>query len=164
MLYIANRLHLLNFHQLMDVYEEGNLENAAMFFPEEPENQWPLLAEQAFYQYLKECFFAVENAVYAVWIENNKYVSAARLEPYRDGLLLEALETAPNQRGKGYATALLMAIRDEFSHQKIYSHVGKKNVASLKTHEKCGFHRILEYGVYADGSVTDSSCTFCSQI
>ena len=163
MLYIVNRLRDLNFRQLMDVYEEGNLENAALFFPDEPENQWPLLAEQAFYQYLQECFFAADDAIYAIWIENDRYVSAARLEPYQDGLLLEALETIPNQRGKGYATALLLAILNEFSHKKIYSHVGKKNFASLRTHEKCGFYRILEYAVYADGSVTNSSCTFCSQ-
>jgi len=29
----------------------------------------------------------------------------------------------------------------------------------LRTHEKCGFQRILDYAVYADGSVNDRCYT-----
>ena len=57
MLYIAKRLKDLDFRQLMDIYEEGNLENAAELWPEEPQGQQLLLAEQSFHQYLRECFF-----------------------------------------------------------------------------------------------------------
>ena len=163
MLYIAHRLGELNFRQLMDVYEEGNLENAAEFYPRAPQNQWLLLAEQAFHQYLKECFFPTEGARYCLWIVEGRYVSALRLEPYKDGLLLEALETHPKERRKGYAAALMKAVLAKYPDRKIYSHVGKKNIASIKTHESCGFHRILEHAVYADGSVLQSCCTFCSQ-
>ena len=163
MLYIANKLSDLNFRQLMDVYEEGNLENAAQFYPNEPQSQWQLLAEQGFYQYLRECFFTVPGAYYAVWMVNGKYVSALRVEPYKDGLLLEALETAPNERQKGYASALIDAVMCRHLHDRLYSHVSKRNTASLRTHEKCGFHRILEHAVYADGSVLSTSCTFCSK-
>lgn len=163
MLFIAHSLGELNFRQLMDVYEEGNLENAAEFYPNAPKNQWPLLAEQAFHQYLKECFFPTHGARYCIWVVEDKYVSALRLEPYQDGLLLEALETLPTERQKGYATALVKAVLAHCPNEKIYSHVGKKNLASIKTHESCGFRRILEHAVYADGSVLQNCCTFCSK-
>ena len=163
MLYIARRLKDLDFRQLMDIYEEGNLENAAELWPEEPQGQQLLLAEQGFHQYLRECFFSTEGALYCVWVENDRYVSALRLEPYQDGLLLEALETKPDQRRKGYAVELVKAVLSEVGDTKIYSHVGKRNSASLKTHEKCGFRRILEHAVYADGSVMTNHCTFCSK-
>ncbi len=164
MLYIANQLKELDFRQLMDVYEEGNLENAAQFYPHAPKEQWLLLAEQSFHQFLRECFFQTSGAFYAVWVENGTYVSALRLEPYRDGLLLEALETKPDSRRKGYAAALVNAVLARLGETKVYSHVGKRNTASLKTHEKCGFRRIQEYAVYADGSVLSSCCTFCSEL
>lgn len=163
MLFIAEKMADLNFRQLMDVYEEGNLENAAQFYSDEPREQWVLLAEQGFYQYLAECFFKTPGAYYAVWVENGRYVSALRLEPYKDGLLLEALETAPAERRKGFAEHLIRAVLERYGHEPIYSHVGKRNTASLRTHVKCGFHRILEHAVYADGSVLSSSCTFCSK-
>lgn len=163
MLRIINRMGQLNFRQLMDVYEEGNRENASQLFPKEPEEQGILLAEQSFYQYLRECFFVVPEAFYAVWELNGRYVSALRMEPYQDGFLLEALETLPTERRKDYASELIKAVLEHMGQAKIYSHVSKKNMASLRTHEKCGFHRTLEHAVYADGSVLSNSCTFCSQ-
>lgn len=161
MLLIVKSLKELDFRQLMVVYEEGNLENAAEFFPHEPEAQWLLLAEQSFHQYLRECFFKTEGAYYCIWVVKGHYVSALRLEPYQDGLLLEALETKPTERKKGYASKLIRAVLEQVGDEKVYSHVNKRNIASLKTHERCGFHRMLEYAVYADGSVLRSSCTFC---
>lgn len=161
MLYWANKLSELNFGQLMAVYREGNEENAKDFFPNVPENQQILMAEQSFHQYLRECFFKTSGARYALWVVDGRYVSALRLEPYQDGLLLEALETHPQHRRRGYAAALIQAVLAQNPGVKIYSHVGKRNTASIKTHEKCGFQRILEHAVYADGSVLTSACTFC---
>lgn len=158
MLYLATKLHELNFGQLMAVYEEGNRENAALFFPDLSEGQQMIQAEQSFYQYLQEGFFSAPGAVYALWVENCVYVSALRLEPYEDGLLLEALETAPDQRRKGYAEKLIRAVQAQFS-QKIYSHVSKKNAASMAVHEKCGFRQVLDYAKYIDGSVVRTAVT-----
>ena len=163
MLQIIEKMRDLNFRQLMEVYEEGNMENGDEMFPDAPESQRILLAEQAFYQYLNECFFTTLRAVYALWVEDGRYISALRLEPYQDGLLIEALETMPSFRNRGYAKALLTEVKKYAGHNKLYSHVSKKNRASLKTHEACGFYRILEHAIYADGSVFSTSCTFCSQ-
>ena len=164
MLVVMKSMHELQFSQLMGVYEESNRENGEEFYPELPEGQQLLRAEQDFHQYLRECFFRTEGAMYAVWMEQGDYVSALRLEPYQDGLLLEALETAPNHRRKGYAAALIRAVLELPEISKVYAHVHKKNTASLRTHESCGFRRILEHAAYIDGSVRTNSCTYCYEI
>ena len=161
MLTIVKSMRELNIGQLMAVYEESNLENGQEFYPEMPQNQQILHAEQDFYQYLRECFFKTEGARYAIWSVNGSYVSALRLEPYQDGLLLEALETAPSHRRKGYAAALIKATLQQLDNEKVYAHIHKKNIASLATHKSCGFCRILEHAVYIDGSVRSNSCTLC---
>ena len=161
MLLIVEKLKDLSFSQLMDVYEEGNRENGEEFWPDLDPAQQMLQAEQEFYQYLRQVFFPTANARYYIWEEKGQYVSALRLEPYRDGMLLEALETAPAQRKKGYAFQLIQAVQAACPEHKIYSHVSKRNAASLGTHEKCGFRRIADHAVYADGSVNSRSYTLC---
>ena len=161
MLILAKKMHQLSFSALMAVYEEGNRENGAEFWPELDASRQLLRAEQDFYQYLREVFFPVDGAVYCIWEERGSYVSALRLEPYRDGLLLEALETVPDCRRRGYAVELIRAVLERYANVKIYSHVGKRNAASLSVHEKCGFRRIQEHAVYIDGSVNDRCCTLC---
>lgn len=161
MLLIARKLSEISFSSLMAVYEEGNREKARENWPELPPDFALQLAEQEFYQYLREVFFQTPDAVYGIWEEQGIYISAMRLEPYRDGLLLEALETAPAQRRKGFAEQLLCSVLEEKKHVKIYSHVHKSNLPSLKLHEKWGFRRIQEMAVYIDGSVNQKCCTFC---
>ena len=160
MLLLATRLNQLNFSALMAVYEEGNRENGALMCPELSEGQQIIQAEQSFYQYLSECFFPTAGAVYAVWAENGRYISALRLEPYEDGLLLEALETMPEYRKRGYAEKLIRAVQEQFP-QKIYSHISKRNAPSLAVHQKCGFSQILDYAKYIDGSVGRNAVTLC---
>ena len=159
MLIVCEKLKDLSFSQLMMVYEEGNRENAEAFWPDMEEGQRMIRAEQEFYQYLREIFFPTEHARYYVWEENGNYVSALRLEPYRDGMLLEALETHPGYRRMGYAASLIRAVQEVSSDVKIYSHVSKRNKASLKTHEKCGFKQNSDHAVYINGSVDYRCCT-----
>lgn len=161
MLIVARKLHELSFGKLMDVYTEGNQESGLMHWPEESEGRRLALAEQEFYQYLHQVFFRTPRSCYLIWEERGSYVSALRLEPYQDGLLVEALETAPVHRRKGYAAQLVTAALEMAGDTRIYAHVDKKNIASLRTHEKCGFHRILDHAIYADGSVDAVCCTLC---
>lgn len=159
MLHIARSLGQLDFSRLMAVYEEGNRENGEDLYPNLPEGQRILQAEQDFYQYLRYDFFETEGAYYAIWREKGCYFSALRIEPYKDGVLLEALETHPQYRRQGFAEMLLRAVLP--MEKKVYSHVGKRNTASLRVHEKCGFRRISEQAVYIDGSVNEKCCTLC---
>lgn len=163
MLILAKKMGDISFGRLMEVYRESCRENGAEFWPRETSERQIALAEQDFYDYLAGSFFRTEGAVYAIWEESGQYVSALRLEPYRDGLLLEALETATEFRRRGHAKELIEAVLGRYAGTRIYSHVGKRNVPSLKTHEACGFRRILEYAVYIDGSVNDRSCTLCHE-
>lgn len=160
MLTIARKHRELSFQDLMEIYREGNAENGRDLYPEETPERQLMLAEQDFYDYLCQVFFRTEGAVYLIWTEAGRYVSALRLEPYQDGLLLEALETAPDQRHKGYGKKLIQAALDQFGDQKIYSHVHKGNVPSRRVHEACGFRKLLDHAVYADGSVLQNSVTY----
>lgn len=163
MLIVAKNMKDLSFGKLMEVYCEGNLENGQENWPDEPEGRQIALAEQDFYNYLQQIFFKTVGASYLIWEERGQYTCALRLEPYRDGLLLEALETLPAMRQKGYAAKLMLEALLFAEDVPVYSHVSKRNIPSLRTHEKCGFERILDYAVYADGSVNDKACTLCYQ-
>ena len=105
-------------------------------------------------------FFRTEEAVYLIWEEARRYVSALRLEPYQDGFLLEALETAPEERRKGYGSTLVRQAQAYLCAQgtaPLYSHVSRRNRASLKTHFSCGFQKRLDCARLIDGRV-DSRC------
>jgi len=154
MLLIAKRLAELDFPALMDIYIEGNREKA-----DEYGDGGLLQAEREFYDYLREDFFRQRDAFYAVWVEQGKYVSAFRLEPYKDGWLLEALETAPDHRKRGCAKALMGSVLGMMGQSVIYSHVSKRNEASLRTHYACGFVKHLDHVVYLDGSVSHRGIT-----
>ncbi len=163
MLCVARKLKELSFGKLMEVYAEGNQENGREFWPEEHPARQQMLAEQDFYDYLQQVFFTTPGAVYAIWQPEDVYISALRLEPYQDGMLLEALETAPEHRGKGYAKALVNAVLESWPEVRIYSHVSKSNEASLRVHENCGFRKIRDHAVYVDGSVRHNAVTLCRE-
>ncbi len=161
-----DRLGELNFSALMAVYVEGNRENGALRYPNLSGAQQLLCAEQGFYAYLSDTFFRTSGARYAVWEEDGIYVSALRLEPYRDGLLLEALETLPQRRRQGYAAALITAVQACLAGEgsgKLYSHVNRRNQASLAVHRRCGFQKVLEFASYIDGSVNSRAVTLMWQ-
>ncbi len=119
-----------------------------------------LLAEQDFYQYLSQCFFTQPGDCYCLWETEDSYKAALRLQAYRDGLLLEALETAPECRRKGFAKALVKTVLAHFPEQRIYVHIDGKNKASLALHQACGFRKIADTATLADGSVTSRAGTY----
>ena len=164
---IIRRISDLNFSQLMEVYIEGNTENGQLLYPHLSDNLQIMMAEQDFYNYLTSVFFKTPYAFYAVWEVDGQYKSALRIEPYSDGVLLSALETRPEARRKGYACELINSvcvILAEEGSSKIYSHISKRNIPSLRTHEKCRFSGILDYAVYVDGSVMHNCFTFCRDL
>ena len=163
MLVVARSLRELSFSSLMKIYEESNRENAATLWPDVPAERALAMAEEEFYHYLCDIFFITPHAFYAIWIENGEYVSALRLDPYRDGMLLEALETSPSCRRKGFGEKLLRSVLSH-THGRIYAHVHKSNIASLKLHKKCGFQKICDHAVYIDGSIDSKSCTLCYEV
>lgn len=163
MLAVFRSMRDLRFGELMKVYEQSNLEQGRLKFPQESEGRQLALAEQECYGYLRQCFFTLPEAAVCVWQVEGRYVCALRLEPWKDGMLLTGLETAPEERGKGYACALICAAQEYLSRQgkgKLYSHISKGNAASIHVHEKCGFRKIRDHAVFLDGSVGRKSSTF----
>lgn len=160
MLLLARKLGDISFSALMEVYRESNQKKAEEEWRKLPTQFALQQAEQDFYLYMKDVFFRLPDACYAIWVDSGQYVSALRLEPYRDGLLLTALETHPDYRKNGYAQKLINAVCAEKPGVKIYSHIHRKNAASLKVHSNCGFRKILDHASYLDGSVDYRACTF----
>ena len=87
MLRIFRNFRDMNFEKLMAVYQESNLENAQAFFPDDSSAEQQRKTYDAFAEYLRQDFFRVKGAFYAVWEAENCYISALRMEPFEDGLL-----------------------------------------------------------------------------
>lgn len=161
MLKLAKKMSEISIGSLMEVYAQSCLEQGRARYPQEDDTRQIAAGEREFYTYLTQVFFRTEGVRLAIWEEDGRYVSALRLEPYQDGLLLAGLETAPNQRRKGYAVKLVKAVLAELEGVKIYSHISVKNQASIRTHEVCGFFQSREYSVLLDGTVSRRYMTYC---
>lgn len=147
MLKLVSSMSELNITQYLSVYRGSNRN---------------FRAEEQMLSYLRESFFSVRGAVCAMWVVDGQYKSALRFEPYKDGLLLTALETAPEERRKGYAKSLLQAILNQYS-VPVYSHIAKNNKPSLNLHLACGFEIDTDSAVLLDGTVTHNYCTMVFQ-
>lgn len=159
MLTIISNAEQLPYSQVMCVYEQSIRESAKKNHRNCCSMQQLLNAEQDLYAYLQDVL-EQKLAVLAFWTDNNKFVSALCLEKYRDGLLLTALETAPRERGKGYASMLVSCVVDQFSDCKIYSHIADNNLTSISVHLKCGFQKISSSAVFLDGSQSTDASTY----
>lgn len=130
--------------KLMNLYLEANIENTDFFYPDMEDKKLALeKVETDFLNYIKTDFFSCPNNAYWVLKENDVWVSALRLYKIKEQLYyIEALETHPNYRRKGHAYRLLSGVIEELKNHgafRLCDCVSKKNIASLKTHEKCGF-------------------------
>ena len=137
--------------KLMEVYSESNYENTDYFFPDEENKEVAVQkVEAGFLDFLRNDFFHKSDAAYWILEINGIYVSALRTCMIQQGLYyLEALETHPDHRRKGYGSMLLSGVADSLKENgpfRLCCCVGKKNTASLKTHEKCGFQIVSEEG------------------
>ena len=141
----------LDERKLMDVYSESNYENTDYFFPDEADkNAAVRKVEAGFLDFLKNDFFNLTDAAYWILEIDGIWVSALRTCRVQKGLYyLEALETRPDHRRKGYGAILLSSVADSLKKDgpfRLCSCVSKRNIASLKTHEKCGFLIVSEKG------------------
>lgn len=150
MLTMYSRFRDLNTAQMLQVYREAVERDYT------GDSAWESPAV-SFLEDLKLLFCSDRGSV-AVWDCDGEYVSALRLEPYRDGFLISCLETAPCRRRQGYAHALLVEVTQLWPGP-YYVHIAKSNFPSIKLHENAGFLKIADHAVYVDGSVYTSSIT-----
>lgn len=136
---------------IMDIYAESNMENTDYFYPDIEDKALALQkVESDFLDYIGTDFLSSSGNTYWVLEENGIWVSALRLYEVKAGFYyIEALETRPDRRRRGCAFRLLDGLLEELKKQgafRICDCVGKKNAASLKTHEKCGFAIVADAG------------------
>lgn len=137
--------------KLMHIYSEGNLENTDYFYPDISDKVEAVKkVEKDFCNYIKTEFLNGKNAYYVLEADGI-WVSALRLNFIEDGFYyIEALETSPQHRRKGYAAKLLNAVTAELKETrgnfKVFDCVSKKNAASIGAHKKCGFKIESENG------------------
>lgn len=159
MLKIAEHLDELRFDELAELYHDDLEVEGVDDRDLEPGDDWFAGMKAEFGVYLSARFFSRSERLnnvrsfYAIWEAEGKYVSAVRVHVYEQGLLLEALQTREDARGKGYAAALLGAVlaylvqRGQF---KVYAHVRDWKTQAARLLETYGFRRILDYAVRKD--------------
>lgn len=130
--------------RLMEIYREGNEENADCLYPDLADKAEAVRRVEADFQdYLRRDFFSREGSHYLILEDNGLWVSALRLSCVEEGLwYLEALETRPDCRRRGYGAKILTEALEYLKGKgpfRLCDCVSKRNVPSLKTHEKCGF-------------------------
>lgn len=153
--------------KLAEVYKESNRICGRERYPWLSHQEQLSRAEQDFFDYWRCDFYTAPEAVCAVWEVDGNYLSALRFEPYRDGIVLAGLETAPRERNKGFGSMLLREVIRHLRHTggiRLYSHVSKHNGASKHIHESCGFSILSEYAVFLDGSVSQNYDTYFLQM
>lgn len=159
MLRVIRSMAELPFGNLMEIYVQSNKERAQQWI-DEPEERRLALAEQEFYAYLRQCFFTLPGSRYFLWYVHSRAVSAVRCESYGDGVLLTALETAPDCRDMGYAKSLLSAVLCYLENGKVYVHIRRDNSASLSVHLSCGFVKVKSGARLLDGSYSSDHDTY----
>ena len=93
-----------------------------------------------------------KNNIASYWIlsVDDEWKSALRTLKVKDGFYyLEALETKPEERGKGYGCRLLSMVIVALKKEGPFilsDNVGKHNYPSLRIHEKCGFSVVSDIG------------------
>lgn len=131
-------------HLLMKVYRESNKDNISYFFPEVKDIEKGLqMVEKAYVQWIRDDFLRQKNTSYYVWKEKGLWLSSLRFhEVGKEHYYIEALETHPEYRKQGYAEKLINSVIEELKDKgsfEIESYTSIKNIASQKTHKKCGF-------------------------
>ena len=160
-LIIITEYRKVDTRKLMEIYSESNYENTNYFYPEDSDKEAAVRkVEAGFLDYLKNDFFNKTDATYWVLEIDGVWVSALRTCKIQEGLYyIEALETRPDCRRKGYGAELLSSAADSLKKNgsfRLCSCVSKKNIASLRTHEKCDFQIVSEEGYdYLNGEADD---------
>lgn len=149
MLVKVNELNEKEQRLLMDLYEDGNIKNASYFYPDIQDIEvGKKKVEENFIAYIKNEFFINDGNIYYVWEEDGVWISAMRIYKINNNLYyIEALATHPNYRKQGFEEKLMRGVIEDLKVNgefEMNSMTSKENIASQRTHEKCGFNK--KYG------------------
>lgn len=148
---ITNDIDRIDFEKLMDIYEESNCENIQKAYKiadglddfYEKEKIYKIYKD-SYISYLKNEFLANKENYLVILKDKDVYLSGLRLHYRKDYYLIEALETNPNFRNKGYGERLMSEVLKAFPYKTVFrSEVAISNEKSLGLHKKLGF-KIIE--------------------
>lgn len=163
MLHKFDRRNRPNTTVLLNIYREGIAEKAKQYTYVSSEHDRMRMAEEDFLYYVNTVFFGVHNAWYFLWENAGTYVAALRVEPYKDGTLLSALETTPALRNRGYGKCMVNSLichLRSIQGLPLYSHIHKRNAISEHLHQICGFEKVSDYAILLDGTITSDYMTY----
>ena len=164
MLVMAKSMRTLNWDAICQIYEEGFSLRGIKAYPSLPESERILRAQEDTYHYLQDEFYATDGAYYAFWVEEDRWICALRMRPYQEGMLLDALETAPSYRNQGFAKKLLGEVLLQLQPGTcVYSRILRRNKHSVRVHLQCGFQKHKPYAVFLDGSFRADADTYIYQ-
>lgn len=157
-LLVLNRFEEVDERQFLNIFKESSVENAGKWYPELEEAEALQQYENGFIGYMRTDFWR-EGGKLFILSDGNDYVCSLRLfEKAPQEYYLEALETNPSFRLKGYAKELLFQLQQYLKKRHndyvITAHVAKTNAASLNTHRAAGFIVTADY-VVEDGERYD---------
>lgn len=147
------------------VYRGSALENCREMYPDEPTPRGALARYEGDHlAYMAGPFWEEGGVLLVLAGEDGRYLAAVRLYPGTgEGCWhIEALETRPGERRKGYGLRSLRETQgwlERAGGGTLLSHVGRGNLASLRTHEAAGFRRAREDWGQPDGGPTSAQYT-----
>jgi GNAT superfamily N-acetyltransferase len=159
MLILFTSTNTLDFTQFMEVCRQSNLQKGSRDYPSYSQYDQVRLAESELCDYIRDGFRS-GSVICAAWAPEGRYKAVLRLEKYMDGYLICGLETLLQERRKGYARSLITAVLESFPNSSFYAHIYSQNIASVQTHVRCGFQRLLDHAVFLDGSVSTKAFTY----
>ena len=155
----------LDGEEFSGVYRGSALENCRGMYPQEPDGDRALARYEADHlAYMAGPFWEEGGVLLVLAGEDGRYLAAVKLYPGTgEGCWqMEALETRPGERRKGYGLRLLRETQgwlERAGGGTLLSHVGRGNLASLRTHEAAGFCRAREGWAQPDGGPAPAQCT-----
>lgn len=149
----------VNIGEFLNVYKESSEHNSAKWYPEMSEKEALTEYENGYIGYMQNEFFDGRRKLF-VLSDGHKYLSALRLiEISQNRYYLEALETAPEFRKRGYGKELILQtekhLKSKSGEFSVFSHVAKDNTASLNTHFAAGFEITADYYIENGETIND---------
>ena len=151
MLRVIYKTSQLDFSLISQIYESSGLEGSSTRYASGRTERHELQIRNELYDCFAELFRL--GGFCGLWVVEERIVSVVRIESFKDGYLVAGLATHFDFQRCGYATKLLSAVLDRIGGT-CYSHVDKRNEASLSVHMRCGFEKLKDSARYLDGTVT----------
>ncbi len=158
-LIVFDSFNEVNADEFLKIYKESSMDNSVRWYPALNAKDALKKYEAGYLEYMQNEFFINGRRLF-VLADKAHYYCALRMTELSSGkYYLEALETNPAFRKKGFGKELILQteklLKEQNSELTIISHVEKDNVASLNTHFSAGFKITADYYI-EDGERYDS--------